>query len=170
MPKVLMFIAVVGMTLAGGCKWNGKGGNEAKAREKGGGKAAASSHSGKSNHDKFQGTWDKNIDKMVEWNPKLREEAAANPALLPALKKWQDGTTYTVTKGSLIVRWPGRDGKTDREEKSTYVVKAQEGNKLVMDFTGEGGTVTVTATLENDDTCILREGDDENSIVLTRKK
>jgi hypothetical protein len=157
----MLLTAVIGLTLGtAGCK-----GGEKKDGDKEGKQGAASS---KSNHDKLQGEWGIDVDKMIELDPKAQEQLKANPGMKDMMVKMMGSAKFTITKDSLTASLMGKD------EKATYTVKSQEGNKVVIETTEKADddkekVEIITATFVNDNLVILTKDGDDEKIPLKRK-
>ncbi len=156
MRKFMLLAAVAGLMMGTGCK-GGEGGDK-----KEGEKAEAPS---KSNHDKWQGTWGINIDKMIEMDPKMQEQLKENPGMKAMLEGMMGNATITVGKDTLSMKMG------PKEEKATYKVVKEDGNKLIIESKDEGKEETEKLTIEfTDDKNVImsKEGDDEK-MALVRK-
>jgi hypothetical protein len=159
--RVLIMAVLAGFVVVGCGKKDGE-----TAGKEGATKAGKTGKASKSNHDKLQGTWKFNIDKMISGDPKMAEMVKAKPEMKEQLGKMMGDASITIGKDNVTMKGMGK------EDKSTYTVVSQEGNKIVIEAIEEGKEKKEKLSFEftDDDNMKGREDGKDADMYLTRSQ
>jgi len=165
--KKALFVACLAGLMVVGCgkKDEAKGGDKAAAGDKAGKKEGAAK-SGKSNHEKLQGTWTFDVDKMIEADEKMAAMIKEKPEMKANIAKMMEGASITISEKEVVMKGMGK------EEKASYTVEKQDGNKITVKSKEEGKDEEETLTFEfiDDDTMKGKEEGKDSDMYLVRKK
>jgi hypothetical protein len=119
----------------------------------------------RSNHDRFQGTWAIDVDRMIELDPKAAEMLKENPSMREMMEKMMGKATFTITPTDLVANLG------QKEQKATYTVREDQDNVLVIESVDSGreDVEVITATFESDDSLILGKEGETDRIPLVRR-
>ena len=161
--QLMIVAATAAVMVLGGCK-----GGDAKKDDKAAAGKKEGGASAKSAHERIQGEFGIDIDAMIAADPKMAAQVKEKPEMLEMIKGMMGKAVMKITKDTMEMTG-GPGGKT---EKSTYTVKSQDGDKIVIESQDEGKDEKETITL------VLSDGDkkltgtkegDKDTLVLVRK-
>ena len=158
MSRSFLLVAAVSAFSVLSCKGGDKPAD--KGAEKAGEAAAATS-----NHDKFQGTWAVDIERMLTMDPRAAEMIKAKPEMKEMMTKTMSQASFTVTKDGISVTGFGKD------QKAAYTVKKDEGSTLVIESQDEGKEEkeSITITFDSADTATMTKDGQDQKMPLKRK-
>ncbi|MFT7625995.1 MAG: archaellum component FlaG (FlaF/FlaG flagellin family) [Myxococcota bacterium] len=119
-----------------------------------------------SNHERIQGTWTINVEKLIELDPRAKQEIAGNPQAKAMMVKMLGSATFTFTAKGIDATIGGKS------ERATYKVQLDSGNLLVIESQDVGATEVeaIKVVFGGDDSLIMSKRGESERIPLTRAR
>lgn len=148
------------LALTAGCKSGGDKANESDPNR------AKKSKPEQSNHDRLAGTWAMDARRTIANNPGMK---SLDESKQEELEEKMGQARMIFTKDSMVVTRMG-----GRQQKGTYSVKEEKGNRLVLEAKREGRDKSDTLVVEfdGDDKVLfysLRDGEKGDQTYLVRR-
>ncbi len=120
----------------------------------------------RSNHERFQGDWRIDVQRMLEINLDMATAADENPDMIDRMHAALGKATISIGAQSLVAR-----GFKPVDDKANYKVVSADGNSMVIESRDEGkdNVERLTVTFESDDHITITKQGEDTKMALRRK-